>query len=75
MDYECWVWQQCLGTAGKNHRYTGRDEGNSFALILGIIMGTYSTVFFSCPMVVDLPFQKIKSTKAKSKITQKRVRT
>lgn len=33
-------------------------KGFSFALIVGIILGTYSTIFFACPLVVDLPQMK-----------------
>lgn len=32
-------------------------KGFSFALVLGIILGTYSTIFFACPLVIDLPFK------------------
>lgn len=34
-------------------------KGFSFALMIGIILGTYSTIFFACPLVVDLPRMKI----------------
>ncbi len=38
----------------------------SFALTIGVILGTYSTVFFACPMVVDLPKEKISFSKKKT---------
>ncbi len=34
-------------------------KGFSFALLIGIILGTYSTIFFACPLVVDLPIKKV----------------
>lgn len=35
-------------------------KGFSFALMVGVVLGTYSTLFFSCPLVLDLPFKKSK---------------
>ncbi len=41
-------------------------KGFSFALLVGIILGTYSTIFFSCPLVIDLPVKhSVKSKKKK----------
>ena len=33
-------------------------KGFSFALILGIVLGTYSTIYLACPMLVDLRREK-----------------
>lgn len=33
-------------------------KGFSFALILGIMLGTYSTIYLACPMLVDLHKEK-----------------
>ncbi len=38
-------------------------KGFSFALILGIVLGTYSTIYLACPMLVDLRKEKTQSTK------------
>ncbi len=38
-------------------------KGFSFALIVGIVVGTYSSVFIATPVVIDLTHRKGKSTK------------
>lgn len=46
-------------------------KGFSFALLVGIGLGTYSTLFFSCPLVMDLPIRKRKPVIKKKKTTVK----
>lgn len=38
-------------------------KGFSFALIVGIVVGTYSSVFIAAPVVIDLTHRKVKPTK------------
>lgn len=45
-------------------------KGFSFALVIGIILGTYSTIFFSCPLVIDLPFRQSASGEKAEKVPQ-----
>ncbi len=42
-------------------------KGFSFALMIGVALGTYSTLFFSCPLVLDLPLKKRKLIVEKKK--------
>lgn len=45
-------------------------KGFSFALVLGIALGTYSTIFFSCPLVIDLPFKRVPAGTKTKKMPQ-----
>ncbi|MDR8393629.1 protein translocase subunit SecF [Aliifodinibius sp. S!AR15-10] len=49
-------------------------KGFSFALMIGIALGTYSTIFISCPMLVDMRKQKqAEMPRKKAEIRSKRV--
>ncbi|HQQ96916.1 MAG TPA: hypothetical protein PLX35_06610 [Cyclobacteriaceae bacterium] len=39
-------------------------RGFSFALIVGVVIGTYSSIFIASPMVVDLDTHKASPAKA-----------
>jgi SecD/SecF fusion protein len=34
-------------------------KGFAFALMIGIVLGTYSTLYIACPLLVDLKLKKI----------------
>ena len=39
-------------------------RGFSFALVIGIVIGTYSSIFIASPIVIDLDKQKLNPVKA-----------
>jgi SecD/SecF fusion protein len=42
-------------------------RGFSFALFIGIVIGTYSSIFIATPIVLDLDIEKVASKKSDAK--------